>query len=148
MYAWQFAQALAVAERSAMGGGTIRRTRPPPDRDKRHERRRAACDAGRGTGRCAAPRLSDPFAATAGERDATGGYRADDFAEIHAEGIVNLVSSPHGLSLDPGPVAAIAHFKDFLLTWGFLETDFDVDALVDRRPIGGRPVAADGCQPV
>ena len=43
-----------------------------------------------------------------------------------------------GLSLDPGQVAAIGHFKDFLLAWGFLENDFDVDARVDRRPINSR----------
>ena len=47
-----------------------------------------------------------------------------------------------GLSLDPGQVAAIAHFKDFLLARGFLENDFDVDAWVDRRPIDSRPGAA------
>jgi ABC-type nitrate/sulfonate/bicarbonate transport system substrate-binding protein len=46
-----------------------------------------------------------------------------------------------GLSLDPGQVAAIAHFKDFLLAWGFLENDFDVDAWVDRRPIDSRQEA-------
>nr|WP_294548152.1 hypothetical protein [uncultured Rhodopila sp.] len=45
-----------------------------------------------------------------------------------------------GLSLDPGQVAAIAHFKD-LLAWGFLENDFDVDAWVDGRPIDSRQEA-------
>jgi ABC-type nitrate/sulfonate/bicarbonate transport system substrate-binding protein len=43
-----------------------------------------------------------------------------------------------GLSLDPGHVSAIAHFKDFLLARGFLDNDFDVDAWVDRRPADGR----------
>ena len=47
-----------------------------------------------------------------------------------------------GLSLYPGHVAAVAHFKDFLLARGFLEQDFDVDARVDRRPIGSRAEVA------
>ena len=47
-----------------------------------------------------------------------------------------------GLALEPEQVAAIDHFKQFLLTWGFLGTDFDVEAWVDRRPIDSRRIAA------
>ncbi|MCK1274706.1 ABC transporter substrate-binding protein [Bradyrhizobium sp. 61] len=42
-----------------------------------------------------------------------------------------------GLGLPPEQVAAIDHFKDFLLSFGFLEKDFDVNAWVDRRPLEG-----------
>jgi ABC-type nitrate/sulfonate/bicarbonate transport system substrate-binding protein len=47
-----------------------------------------------------------------------------------------------GLALEPEQIAAIAHFKDFLLEWGFLEADFDVDAWVDRRPLDSQRIAA------
>jgi alkylation response protein AidB-like acyl-CoA dehydrogenase len=40
-----------------------------------------------------ARRLADGFAATAGELDATGAYPAANFAALHAEGLVNLVSA-------------------------------------------------------
>ena len=38
-----------------------------------------------------------------------------------------------GLSLDAELVGAIRHFRHFLLEWGFLEHDIDVEAWVDRR---------------
>ena len=45
-----------------------------------------------------------------------------------------------GLSLEPGHVGVIRHFKDFLLEWGFLEHDLDIEAWVDRRLLS--PAAA------
>jgi ABC-type nitrate/sulfonate/bicarbonate transport system substrate-binding protein len=39
------------------------------------------------------------------------------------------------LALQPEQIAAIDHFKDFLLSFGFLDHDFDVNAWVDRRPL-------------
>ncbi|MFN5453121.1 ABC transporter substrate-binding protein [Bradyrhizobium sp.] len=39
------------------------------------------------------------------------------------------------LALQPDQIAAIAHFKDFLLSFGFLDHDFDVTNWVDRRPL-------------
>ena len=39
------------------------------------------------------------------------------------------------LTLDDEQIAAIAHFKDFLLEWGFLTADFDVAGWVDARPL-------------
>lgn len=39
------------------------------------------------------------------------------------------------LALLPEQVAAIDHFKDFLLSFGFLDADFEVTAWVDRRPL-------------
>ncbi len=47
-----------------------------------------------------------------------------------------------GLALEPEQIAAIAHFKDFLLAWGFLEADFDLDGWVDRRPLHSLRTAA------
>jgi ABC-type nitrate/sulfonate/bicarbonate transport system substrate-binding protein len=41
------------------------------------------------------------------------------------------------LTLLPEQIAAIDHFKDFLLSFGFLEKDFEVNAWVDRRPLEG-----------
>jgi len=40
-----------------------------------------------------------------------------------------------GIGLEAPLVEAIAHFKDFLLEWGFLPGDFDVDAWVDAAPL-------------
>ena len=40
-----------------------------------------------------------------------------------------------GLGLEPEHVAAVAHYKDFLLQQGFLKADFDVESWVDRRPL-------------
>jgi len=40
-----------------------------------------------------------------------------------------------GIGLDAPLVEAIGHFKDFLLQWGFLPADFDLDAWVDRQPL-------------
>ena len=31
-------------------------------------------------------------------------------------------------------VEAIGHYKDFLHEWGFLASNFDIDAWVDHRP--------------
>lgn len=39
------------------------------------------------------------------------------------------------LDLDPAEVEAIAHFKDFLLEWGFIPADFNVADWVDPRPL-------------
>ena len=47
-----------------------------------------------------------------------------------------------GLSLDPELVAAVISYKNFLLGWGFLHDDFDVEAWIDRRPYTGVRVAA------
>lgn len=41
------------------------------------------------------------------------------------------------LSLDEDQIAAFAHFKDFLLEWGFIPADFDVATWIDRRPLEG-----------
>jgi ABC-type nitrate/sulfonate/bicarbonate transport system substrate-binding protein len=38
------------------------------------------------------------------------------------------------LALEPEQIAAIDNFKDFLLSFGFLDRDFDVNEWVDRRP--------------
>ena len=40
-----------------------------------------------------------------------------------------------GIGLDAPLVGAIGHFKDFLLEWGFLPADFDLDAWVDHAPL-------------
>jgi ABC-type nitrate/sulfonate/bicarbonate transport system substrate-binding protein len=40
-----------------------------------------------------------------------------------------------GIGLDAPLVEAIGHFKDFLLQWGFLPGDFDLDAWVDHAPL-------------
>ncbi|MGF6573581.1 ABC-type nitrate/sulfonate/bicarbonate transport system substrate-binding protein [Paraburkholderia sp. GAS333] len=39
------------------------------------------------------------------------------------------------LGLDPRALAALADFKHFLFTWGFIPSDFDVDAWVDPAPL-------------
>ena len=39
-----------------------------------------------------------------------------------------------GISLETDQIAAIAHFKDFLLEWGFVPADFNVDDWVAREP--------------
>lgn len=39
------------------------------------------------------------------------------------------------LDLDPAEVEAIAHFKDFLLEWGFIPANFNVSDWVDPRPL-------------
>jgi alkylation response protein AidB-like acyl-CoA dehydrogenase len=54
-----------------------------------------------------ARRLAESFAAAAGELDASGEYPAANFAGLHAEGLVNLVSTPaHG---GAGASLALAH---------------------------------------
>ncbi|MFD2250128.1 ABC-type nitrate/sulfonate/bicarbonate transport system substrate-binding protein [Pseudochelatococcus lubricantis] len=40
-----------------------------------------------------------------------------------------------GLSLEPGLIAAVGAYKDFLLEWGFLAGDFDIGEWVDPRPL-------------
>ncbi|MDM0059053.1 ABC transporter substrate-binding protein [Variovorax fucosicus] len=40
-----------------------------------------------------------------------------------------------GIGLDAPLIEAIGHFKDFLLQWGFLPDDFDLDTWVDRGPL-------------
>lgn len=47
-----------------------------------------------------------------------------------------------GISLDPELVTAVQSYKNFLLGWGFLHDDFDVEAWVDRRPYAGSRAAA------
>lgn len=39
------------------------------------------------------------------------------------------------IGLDPHALAALADFKRFLFTWGFIASDFDFDAWVDPTPI-------------
>jgi ABC-type nitrate/sulfonate/bicarbonate transport system substrate-binding protein len=39
------------------------------------------------------------------------------------------------LTLEDDQIAAIAHFKDFLRDWGFIENDFDVSSWIDHRPL-------------
>jgi ABC-type nitrate/sulfonate/bicarbonate transport system substrate-binding protein len=39
------------------------------------------------------------------------------------------------LDLDPAELAAIDHFKAFLLKWGFIPSDFRLDGWVDPRPL-------------
>ncbi|MCX8999672.1 ABC transporter substrate-binding protein [Rhizobiaceae bacterium BDR2-2] len=39
------------------------------------------------------------------------------------------------LDLDPAEIGAIAHFRDFLLEWGFIPAHFNVDDWVDARPL-------------
>ncbi|MCL6652191.1 ABC transporter substrate-binding protein [Agrobacterium rubi] len=39
------------------------------------------------------------------------------------------------LDLDPAEVDAISHFKDFLLEWNFIPTDFNVHDWLDPRPL-------------
>lgn len=39
------------------------------------------------------------------------------------------------LGLDPRALAALADFKHFLFTWGFIPSDFDFDAWVDPAPL-------------
>lgn len=40
-----------------------------------------------------------------------------------------------GISLEPQQLRAIAYFKEFLLRWGFLTNDFDVEAWADPAPL-------------
>ncbi len=40
-----------------------------------------------------------------------------------------------GIGLEAPLVAAIGHFKDFLLEWGFLPDDFDLGAWIDDAPL-------------
>ncbi len=40
-----------------------------------------------------------------------------------------------GVGLEPDHIAAVTSYKNFLLEWGFLAADFDVDSWVDRRPL-------------
>ena len=47
-----------------------------------------------------------------------------------------------GISLDPALVDAVRSYKNFLLGWGFLHDDFDVEAWVDRRPSAASRAAA------
>ncbi|HEX7867302.1 MAG TPA: hypothetical protein VF555_20260 [Variovorax sp.] len=50
-----------------------------------------------------------------------------------------------GIGLDAPLVEAIGHFKDFLLEWGFLPADFDLDAWVDHAPL--RALHAQAAEP-
>jgi ABC-type nitrate/sulfonate/bicarbonate transport system substrate-binding protein len=47
-----------------------------------------------------------------------------------------------GIGLDPAHIAAIDHFKRFLIDWNILQHDFDADAWVDRRPLEAAGLAA------
>ncbi|WP_204320011.1 hypothetical protein, partial [Klebsiella pneumoniae] len=47
-----------------------------------------------------------------------------------------------GLGLDPALIDAVAHYKDFLLEWGFLAGDFSVADWVDHRPLAAALAAA------
>jgi ABC-type nitrate/sulfonate/bicarbonate transport system substrate-binding protein len=39
------------------------------------------------------------------------------------------------LTLEDEQIVAIAHFKDFLLEWGFIPADFDVARWIDGRAL-------------
>ncbi|MBA8880029.1 ABC transporter substrate-binding protein [Phyllobacterium myrsinacearum] len=79
--------------------------------------------------------------------------RAGDWAEAHPDETRRFVAREVGaseetvaaangpdlhrhltLGLDPVLLNAVAHYKNFLRDWDFLEDDFDLDAWVDRRP--------------
>ena len=45
------------------------------------------------------------------------------------------------IGLDPSHVAAIGRFKAFLLEWGFLPADFDLDGWIDTRPLAAAGLA-------
>ncbi|WP_248449285.1 ABC transporter substrate-binding protein [Sinorhizobium meliloti] len=56
-----------------------------------------------------------------------------------SEEVVAVANGPDlhkhlGISLEPELVEAIGHYKDFLHEWGFLASNFDIDAWVDHRP--------------
>lgn len=89
--------------------------------------------------------------------------RATDWAERHPDDAVRFIAREIGvgedavraangskvhqhlsLTLDDEQIEAIAHFKDFLLEWGFLPNDFDVRGWIDGRPLdaAGRRSAA------
>lgn len=78
--------------------------------------------------------------------------RIADWAETHPEETVRFIAREIGVSeeavrvangkdvhrhlrltLDPEQIEAIAHFKDFLLEWGFIPADFDVADWIDDR---------------
>jgi ABC-type nitrate/sulfonate/bicarbonate transport system substrate-binding protein len=80
--------------------------------------------------------------------------RVGDWAEAHPDDAVRFIAREIGVSEEAiwaanGPevhkhlrltlaeeeIAALAHFKDFLLEWGFIPADFDVAAWVDPRPL-------------
>lgn len=47
-----------------------------------------------------------------------------------------------GIGLDPAHVAAIGQFKRFLIEWGFLTADFDLDHWIDPGPLAAAGLAA------
>jgi ABC-type nitrate/sulfonate/bicarbonate transport system substrate-binding protein len=49
--------------------------------------------------------------------------------------------------LDPDNIAALVEQKNFLLAQGFIETDVDVDAWIDRRPLAMARVLKSGQRP-
>ena len=40
-----------------------------------------------------------------------------------------------GTDLDPLNIEALSGYKDFLLQWGFLKADFDVNDWIDPNPL-------------
>ena len=81
-------------------------------------------------------------------------HRASNWAELHPEETRRFVARESsaseeqvlaangpdlhhhlGLGLEPELIEAVSYYKDFLLEWGFLKSDFDVHAWVDRRPL-------------
>jgi len=80
--------------------------------------------------------------------------RIGDWAEAHPDETVRFIAREIGvaeeavwaangkdvhrhlrLTLEQEQIEAIAHFKDFLLEWGFIPADFDVAGWVDPRPL-------------
>ncbi|MCE7796686.1 ABC transporter substrate-binding protein [Sphingobium sufflavum] len=80
--------------------------------------------------------------------------RVGDWAQAHPDDAVRFIAREIGVSeqaiwaangpdvhrhlrltLDEEEVAALAHFKDFLLEWGFIPADFDAAAWIDPRPL-------------
>jgi ABC-type nitrate/sulfonate/bicarbonate transport system substrate-binding protein len=80
--------------------------------------------------------------------------RVGEWAEAHPEDAVRFIARELGvgeeaiwaangpdvhrhlrLTLTADEIAAFDHFKAFLLEWGFLADDFDVDGWVDARPL-------------
>lgn len=66
-----------------------------------------------------------------------------------SEEVVRAANGPDlhrslGIALDPEPIAAIGHYKDFLFAQGFLAGDFAIDDWVDARPFAAlsRPAVA------